>query len=96
MLISVAVLYAAHLKLVRPGTAANGLNAFMFERAPHVSDGLQQYIGIGIYAIAELMLLQPMPQTLDRVELRAIGWQRQQRDIVRDRQSRRPVPAGIV
>jgi hypothetical protein len=47
-------------------------------------------------AQAELVLAQVLPDVFDRVQLRRVGWQGQQGEVVRDDQGCSTVPAGPV
>jgi len=46
--------------------------------------------------VRQPVVAHELPQILDRVQLRAAGWQRQQRDVGRDDQIVRTVPPGLI
>ena len=63
-----------------PGIAASGDDRVVGVEAPGVEE----------------VVLEELPQILDRIELRAVGWQRQEGDVVRHPQGVGGVPAGLI
>ena len=62
------------------------------ERVPGLAAGFDDGLVAGPDPQAELVLAQILPDVLDRIELGAVGRQRQEADVVGDRQRRRAVP----
>ena len=63
---------------------------------PHGAYRVGQIVIVGVDAVAELVVLDPVPQAFHDIQLRRVGWQRQQRDIGWHIELPGGVPAGIV
>ena len=66
------------------------------EGIPGLAAGLDNCFGVVEHAEGKEALAEIKPDPLDRVEFRTVGWQRHQRDVVRNGERALVVPTGAV
>ncbi len=69
---------------------------FCCEGIPGLAAGLDNCFGVVEHAEGKEALAQIEPDPLDRVEFRTVGWQRHQREVVRNGECAFVVPTGAV
>ncbi len=69
---------------------------FFCEGIPGLAAGLDDGFGVVEDAEREEALSEIEPDPLDRVEFRTVGWQRHQREVVRNSERALVVPTGAV
>lgn len=75
---------------------ADGVEPLRGERVPSLGRGVVEVVGVAVDAVAEVVAPQPVPETLDGVQLRRVGREEQRRDVARPHDFGARVPARAI